>query len=248
LVPVPRPRANGSSIGMADLALGASATVVVGGVRGITAVSRQVSVVASPFVRLVLRPPLTAPAWQPATWLAVLSRRGAEERVVAGDAISRVLDVLVPVVLVEVLQRVDLTAVVRQYVDLDEVVADVDLDAVAARIDVLAVVDRIDLTALVEQRVDLNAVVAGVDLDAVAARIDVEAIINRLDLGALAEEVIAAVDLPAIIRESTGSMANETVRGARMQGIAADEAIGRAVDRMLLRRGRRRTQAPDGSV
>ena len=242
---------------MADLALGASATVVVGGVNGILAVSRTVGVVAGPVVRVALRPPLVPVAWQPGTWLAAVSRHGAEQRVLAEDAVARLLDLLVPVVAVEVLRRLDLTTVVKQYVDLDAIVAGVDLDAVASRLDVLAVVERLDLTALVQQRVDLNAIVAGVDLDAiasrldvdaVAARLDVDAVIDRLDLAAIAEEVIAAVDLPAIIRESTGSMASETVRGARMQGIAADEAVGRVVDRLLLRRGHRRTQAPDGSV
>lgn len=242
---------------MADLALGASATVVVGGVNGLMAVSRTVGVVAGPVVRVALRPPLVPVAWQPATWLAAVSSRGAEQRALAEDAIARLLDLLVPVVAVEVLKRLDLTSVVKQYVDVDAIVAGVDLNAAAAqldvnavatRLDVLAVVDRIDLTTLVEQRVDLNAIVAGVDIDAIAARIDIDAIIDRLDLGAIAEEVIAAIDLPEIIRESTGSMASETVRGARMQGIVADEAVGRAVDRLLLRRGRRRTQAPDGSV
>ena len=257
-MPLPRPPArSGSSIGVADLALGASATVVVGGVNGILAVSRTVGVVAAPVVRVALRPPLVPVAWQPGTWLAAVSRRGAEQRVLAEDAVARLLDLLVPVVAVEVLKRLDLTSVVKQYVDVDAIVAGVDLNAAAAqldvnavatRLDVLAVVDRIDLTTLVEQRVDLNAIVAGVDIDAIAARIDIDAIIDRLDLGAIAEEVIAAIDLPEIIRESTGSMASETVRGARMQGIVADEAVGRAVDRLLLRRGRRRTQAPDGSV
>jgi hypothetical protein len=31
-------------------------------------------------------------------------------------------------------------------------------------------------------------------------------------------------------------MASDTVRSARMQGIAADEAVGRAVDRLRLRK------------
>ena len=257
-MPLPRPPArSGSSIGGADLALGASAAVVVGGVKGIRAVSRTVGVVAVPVVRVALRPPLIPVAWQPGTWLEAVSRRGAEQRVIAEDTVARLLDLLVPVVAVEVLRRLDLTTVVKDYVDVDAIVAGVDLDAVAARLDVLAVVERIDLTTLVQQRVDLNAIVAGVDLDAiasridvdaVAARLDVEAVLDRLDLGAIAEDVIAAIDLPEIIRESTGSMASETVRGARMQGIVADEAVGRAVDRLLLRRGRRRTQAPDGSV
>ena len=48
--------------------------------------------------------------------------------------------------------------------------------------------------------------------------------------------MIDGVDLPELIRESTGSMASQTVRSARMQGIHADEAIERAMDRLLLRR------------
>ena len=44
------------------------------------------------------------------------------------------------------------------------------------------------------------------------------------------------IDLPAIIRDSTGSMASETVRGARMTSITADDAISKAIDRALFRR------------
>ena len=43
-------------------------------------------------------------------------------------------------------------------------------------------------------------------------------------------------------------MASDTVRGVRMQGINADEAVGRAVDRLLLRRGRRATEVPAGTA
>ena len=62
--------------------------------------------------------------------------------------------------------------------------------------------------------------------------------LDHLDLAGLAAEVIDAVDLPEIIRDSTGSMASETVMGARMQGIAADETVARVRDRLFLRRGR----------
>ena len=161
--------------------------------------------------------------------------------------LSQLLDVAVPVVLDAVLRRVDLTGTVRRHVDLDALVSGVDLDAaaarldvdavagrldvdaVAARLDVEAVVDRLDLTRIVRERVDLDGLVAGVDVDAVAA---------RLDMVGLAEDVIAAIDLPEIIRESSASVASDTVRGARMQGISADEAVGRAVDRLRHRRVR----------
>ena len=127
-------------------------------------------------------------------------------------------------------------------------------------LDIEAVINRLDLTELVQRRVDLDAIVAGVDIEPVINRLDltaivlnhvdldalVDAVLARIDLVGLAEEVIDAVDLPEIIRESTGSMASETVRGARMQGIHADEAVGRAVDRILLRRGRRHPRGPGG--
>jgi len=168
------------------------------------------------------------------------------------------LDALVAGVdIAAVLDRLDLTELVRERVDLDAVVAGVDLDAVvagvdlnaaAARLDVKAVLDRLDLTELVRERVDLDGLVAGVNI---------EAIIRRIDLVGLAEEVIAEVDLPEIIRESTGSVASDTIRGVRMQGISGDEALSRAVHRLRLRRGRRDTATmlpeppspagPDGS-
>jgi hypothetical protein len=148
------------------------------------------------------------------------------------DAAAAALDVdkvVRRVDLDEVVRRVDVDAIVKR-VDVDSVVSRVDVDSVVDRVDVDAVVNRVDLTSVVLQRVDLDVLV--------------DAVLDRIDLIKLAEEVIDGVDLPEIIRESTGSMASDTVRGVRMQGIVADEAVGRAVDRFLLRRGRRSTKAP----
>jgi hypothetical protein len=135
-----------------------------------------------------------------------------------------------------VIDRIDLTALVRERVDLDAIVGDVDLDAAAARLNIDAILDRMDLTALVRERVDLDAVVRDVDLDAIAARLDIDAVIARIDLVGLAQEVMDALDLPAIIRGSTASVASESVQDVRLQTIAADEAVSRVVDRLLLRR------------
>jgi len=82
------------------------------------------------------------------------------------------------------------------------------------------VVSRLDLTGLVIRHVDLDAV------------------IEEVDVAGLVEDVIADIDLPTIIRDSTGAMASETVRSARMTGISADEAISRSVERHLFRRRR----------
>jgi hypothetical protein len=85
----------------------------------------------------------------------------------------------------------------------------------------------------------LAAIVDRVDVDAIAQRVDVSAIVDRIDLVALTEQVIDEINLPEIIRESTGSMASDTIQGVRMQGIAGDEAVTRLVDRLLARRHRR---------
>ena len=80
------------------------------------------------------------------------------------------------------------------------------------------VVSRLDLTNLVIRNLDVEGILAAVDVDA------------------LVEKVLADLDLPAIIRESTGSLAAEAVRGARMTGINVDEAISQAIQRRLFRR------------
>jgi hypothetical protein len=147
-----------------------------------------------------------------------------------------------------VLDRIDLTSLVRERVDLDAIVAGVDVDAIAGRLDVNTVLDRIDLNAIVRERVNLDAIVAGVDIDAVAGRLDLDAVIARIDLAGLAEQVIDAVDLPEIIRDSTGSMASETVRGVRMQSIEADEAVARVLDRVFRRRRTSPPSSPDATV
>jgi hypothetical protein len=62
----------------------------------------------------------------------------------------------------------------------------------------------------------------------------------------VAQYVVDGIDLPEIIRDSTGSVASEAVVGLRLQGIDADVLVGRAVDRMLHRRRERRTEeAPE---
>jgi len=115
-----------------------------------------------------------------------------------------------------------------------------------------AVLDQIDLTQVVLDRVDLDRVIASVDLDKAVERVDlnevidhvdIERVIAKLDLAKLSLEVIDQIDLPEIIRASTGTVASESVRVVRMQTIGADRAIAKVVDRLL-----RRTQdeQPEG--
>ncbi|MEZ5115577.1 MAG: hypothetical protein R2737_04835 [Candidatus Nanopelagicales bacterium] len=187
------------------------------------------------------------------------------DRVDVGGLVARHVDL--ETVVVTALDDLDLTEVVLTRVDLRAVVDGaldrLDLtEVVLGRVDlqrvVVAVLDRLDLTDLVLTRVDLERVVTAVldgmdltqlvqsrvDIDALAATIDLDAIIDRLDLIGLADYIIDEIDLPAIIQQSTGSVASEAVRGVRMQTIDADRKASSVVDRLLLRRKGRRTDAP----
>jgi hypothetical protein len=160
------------------------------------------------------------------------------------------------------IDRVDIDGVVAG-VDLQRIIDRVDVDAIIARANIQAVIDRVDVDAVVAKadlqkaidRVDIDGVVAGVDLqriidrvdvDAVVARADFDKVIAKLDLIELAEFVVEGIDLPGIIRSSTGSMASEGLREVRRQGIGADERVSHVVDRLLRRQERTPGEPPRG--
>jgi hypothetical protein len=152
------------------------------------------------------------------------------------DAIVRQVDIAA------IVDRIDIDAIAKR-IDLDAIVERIDIDAIVSRVDLDAIVDRVEIDAIAK-RIDLDAIVERIDIDAIVSRVDVDAIVDRMDIVGLAEEVVNGIDLPEIIRESTGSMASEVVRDARMQSIEADLVIARLVDRLIRRRRARRTDAP----
>ncbi|WP_238840530.1 hypothetical protein [Prescottella equi] len=196
--------------------------------------------------------------------LALLESRGAETLRAADAVVDRVLREVVRRVVAAALTEVDITAVVREHVDLDaiaegidierivdrvdieRIVDRVDVDAIAARVDIAPILDRVDVDDVaarvdierIVDRVDVNAIAAKVDVDRIAASVDVDAVIGRVDLVGLSNEVIEGVDLPRIIRESTSTMSTEAVRGARSQGMAADDAVAGFVGRLFGREER----------
>jgi hypothetical protein len=89
---------------------------------------------------------------------------------------------------------------------------------------VAAVLDQLDLTDLVVERVDLDRIVRQLDVDAVVGRVDFVDIVRQ---------AVIDIDLPEIIRESTASMASDTVRDLRLRGIAADESVSTWIRRVL---------------
>jgi hypothetical protein len=149
---------------------------------------------------------------------------------------------LIAAVAAAVLDEIDLDQVVAR-VDIGRIVDRVDPNQVAARIDLDEIVARVDVDA-VAARIDLDAIVSRIDLDAIVGQVDIDAIVARVDLPALTEEVIDEVDLGEIIRESSSTMATETVDALRVQGMRVDSLVSRVVDRILLRQGERQTGPP----
>ena len=151
-----------TAVGASLLAAAVAQTVGrrVGG--ALSPVRHRVGGAVNPVAVVILRPPMLAERYQPATWLEGLAERGGRQRAELERQLMAVVDWMVPAVAAEVLKRID---------------------------------------------------VAG--------------------------PVIAEVDLAEIIRQSSGSVASDTVRGVRMQGISGDQAVGRVVARLRLRRGRK---------
>jgi hypothetical protein len=174
--------------------------------------------------------------------------RGVAEQRRAQAVAVRAVGALIAGLVAAVLDEIDLDAIVRRVdidaiaerINLNQIAARIDLDEIVRRVDIDAIAERIDLDAIVT-RIDLDAIVARVDLDAIVARVDLDAILARVDLPGLTEQVIDEVDLGEIIRESSSTMASETVDALRVQGMRVDGLVSRIVDRVLLRQGQRQT-------
>ncbi|HEY6683570.1 MAG TPA: hypothetical protein VI030_11385 [Propionibacteriaceae bacterium] len=294
-----------------DAALGAAAMATNAAVW----VVRRFARATAPVGRIVMHPPILAERLHPARVVEALADRGHVARTSTSADLNQIIAAVVPPVVYEVLDNLDLTALVLERVDIDTVVSAVDVEAIVDRVDIAAIVERLDIDAIVSnvdidaivrkvnidaiasqldidsivsrvdvdaivsqldidaivsrvdvdaivsqldvdaivsqvdldaiaKRIDLDAIAERIDIDAIVSRVDVDAIVRRLDLVGLAEEVVNGIDLPEIIRESTGSMASDVVRDVRMQSIDADVAIARLIDRILRRRRARRTDAP----
>ncbi|GAA3795622.1 MULTISPECIES: hypothetical protein [Amycolatopsis] len=88
------------------------------------------------------------------------------------------------------------------------------------------------------QRRRQEAVAHGVRLFRRVAPAVVVTVLDELDLAGIVRGVIEEIDLPEIIRTSTGSVANESVRDARIQAMAADDAVARWAGRIFAARRR----------
>ncbi|TAK68259.1 MAG: hypothetical protein EPO13_11960 [Actinomycetota bacterium] len=226
---------------------------------------RRGSQVMRPVVGFALAPPGVPERFTAAAALQRLASRWERERDGSVQALATWTASAAPAVattavslvgpervVAAVVDRVDVTAVavgVLERLDLDRLLATAvqrtDLDqlaaAVIAQLDTAALVDavlaRVDLTRVVVDHVELGPIVT----DALNTLDLTEVVRQRVDLVGLADYLVEEIDLAEIIRVSTGSIASEAVQGVRLQGIQADEALGRAVDRILFRGRRGRT-------
>ncbi|HVC72549.1 MAG TPA: hypothetical protein VNC85_02130 [Mycobacteriales bacterium] len=218
-----------------DVAIGTAVSGLAGLARGRDAVSRLAAPVTGPAARAAR----TVADRLPDVLDGPLRAAGEAQRTAARAVVESWLGYLLPRLVGAVLDRLDLTELV---------VSRVDLDRVARGLDVEAVLDRLDLTELVMSRVDLDRIAGALDIEAIAHRLDLNALAARIDLIGLAEQVVVGIDLPQLIRDSTGSVASEGIAGMRMQGMEADQALAHFVDRVLRRRPRppQPEQGPDG--
>jgi hypothetical protein len=197
-----------------------------------------------PVVAVALHPPLVPEDRSPGAVLEAIAERGQRERIALERRAIALMQAIAPVVLDLVLDAVDLTAVMVDRVDLDVIAAKLNLDEIVDRVPISRVIDRVDLDSIADRldldravkRLDVNAVIATADVDSVVSRVDVEAILGRLDLVAIVRSVLDQLDLPEIIRQSTGAVASSGVRGVRVRSLEADQKVSRTVDRLLPRR------------
>ncbi len=107
------------------------------------------------------------------------------------------------------------------------------LDAVVPRV-TEAILRRVDITQIVVSNVDVNKI---------AAEVKLEPIIDRIPIVTIADYVIEEIDLPEVIRGSTGGIAEQVMQTVRFKAIQSDVAVERLVDRILLWRDGRKLKA-----
>ena len=218
---------------LAGAGLGAAVTAA----EAAAGAARQVADTIGPAITWLVEPRFERDAGEMAAGAArVLDGQWRSTQAEMVQAATSFLQVLVPEIAQALADQVDLTALVRERVDVNAIVEDVDIERI---------IDRVDLDAVVD-RVDVGRVADRIDVDRVIARTDLISIVDRLDVAAIAQEVIEDVDLPRVIRESSGAMAGESVRTARIQGMHADLLVARIVDRVLRREARELSATEEG--
>ncbi len=101
-----------------------------------------------------------------------------------------------------------------------------------------AIVTRIDINEIVKEHVDVNEIVA---------QADITPILDRVPMAEIADYVIEEIDLPSLVRESTGGVADGLLGTLRFQAIQTDNFVSQIIDRILFR-SQKRTKSQKVSV
>lgn len=151
----------------------------------------------------------------------------------------------------ELTAAVDLTAVIVDNIDLNQLIGAVDLNRVVAQVDLNALIGHLDINALIG-RLDLDALLGSVDLDALITQLDVNALIGSVDLSAILEKVdidtivaqvdldraVEGVDIDAIIgRIDLIGLAQVVIDGVDLPDIIRDASTSVTADVMTDVRG-----------
>jgi hypothetical protein len=198
----------------------------------------------SPLLSWIVNPPFLRGASETAAGAGrVLDGQWQAAQVETVHAATAFLSALIPEIAGSLLDEIDLTALIRDHVDLNTIVDLVDIDRIVQGLDMDAIIARVDMES-VARTFPLDPIMERVDPNPLVAKVDIEGVIESLDLAAIAQEVIEEIDLPSIIRESSGAMASETVQTVRVQSMNADRLVSRIVDKVLRRDARDLVAAP----
>ena len=100
-------------------------------------------------------------------------------------------------------------------VDVEKIIDRVDVEKIIDRVDVEKIIDRVDVEKIID-RVDVDKIIDRVDINAIVGRVDMQGIMGKIDIAPMAQDIIATVDIGAIVRESTGSITGDVVDGGRV--------------------------------
>ena len=110
------------------------------------------------------------------------------------------------------------------------------------------VMRQIDMDALVEM-LDVNAIAAQLDLDALMTRLDMDALVDQLDVNAIAEKLdldalMTRLDMAQLTAGATQDVANSGLDLIRRQLLRVDATIESTADRLVRRSDAARPVAP----
>jgi hypothetical protein len=90
-----------------------------------------------------------------------------------------------------------------------------------------AIVSRVDINGIVREHVNVNEIVS---------QADINPILDRVPMTEIADYVIEEIDLPSLVRESTGGVADGILNTVRFQAVETDNFISGIVDRVFFRK------------